>query len=230
MRPVSKKMDDTSALSGRTMKELAEGGVVWQSNRAAAKAPRAPAAKEKLGNHPPPQEAKFIEPMKARLVKLQVYVPLNTPVTYERTKPFARALAELLEKLFPDLALSNMRKDLRGKKVIVDWSRNDPHKTTVNVYSLRAKDHPTVSTPVTRDEIEAAQKKKKAGLLVFEADDARKRAEKRGDLFAPVLTLKQKLPRSSHLFLRHALIHTCIHYASNIRRNPRTLEEKLPAY
>ena len=125
---------------------------------------------------------------------LQVYVPLNTPVTYEKTKPLAHALAELFEKQSPELVVSNMRKDLRAGKVFVDWSQNDPHKTTVNVYSLRAKERPFVSTPVTWDEIETAEKKKKAAPLQFEAEDVLKRVEKHGDLFAPVLALKQKLP------------------------------------
>jgi len=125
---------------------------------------------------------------------LQIYVPLNSPVSYEKTKPVAHALAELLEKQSPDLVVSNMRKDLRRGKVFVDWSQNDPHKTTVNVYSLRAREHPSVSTPVTWEEIEAAQQKKKAALLYFEADDVLSRVEKHGDLFAPVLRLKQKLP------------------------------------
>jgi bifunctional non-homologous end joining protein LigD len=125
---------------------------------------------------------------------LQIYVPLNTPVTYEKTKPFAHALAELLQKQTPDLIVSNMRKDLRAGKVFVDWSQNDPHKTTVNVYSLRATEHPTVSTPVTWDEIEAAVKKKKAAPLRFEAEEVLKRVLEHGDLFAPVLSVKQKLP------------------------------------
>lgn len=127
---------------------------------------------------------------------LQVYVPLNTPVTYARTKAFAHAVAQLLERQFPELIVSKMQKDLRPGKVLVDWSQNDDHKTTVNVYSLRAKDHPTVSTPVTWDEVAAAAKKKKSRTLplVFETGDVFKRVEKDGDLFAPVLTLKQKLP------------------------------------
>ena len=125
---------------------------------------------------------------------LQVYIPLNTAVTYEKTKPFAHAMAEALEQRFPKVVVSKMQKNLRAGKVLVDWSQNDSHKTTVNVYSLRAKDHPTVSTPVTWDEIETALKKKKPALLTFEAPAVLKRAEKLGDLFAPVLTLKQKLP------------------------------------
>jgi len=78
--------------------------------------------------------------------------------------------------------------------VLIDWSQNDDHKTTVNVYSLRAKPHPTVSTPVTWKEVEAVVKKKKGDGLVFESADVLKRVKKLGDLFGPVLTLKQKLP------------------------------------
>jgi bifunctional non-homologous end joining protein LigD len=92
-----------------------------------------------------------------------------------------------------------MQKVLRKGKVFVDWSQNDEHKTTVNVYSLRAKEHPTVSTPITWDEVEATRKKKNAKLLTFEAEDVLKRVQKHGDLFAPVLTLKQKLPSLSAL-------------------------------
>ncbi len=80
---------------------------------------------------------------------LQIYVPLNTPVTYDDTKPFAHALARLLEKQHPDLVVSSMKKELRKGKVLVDWSQNDDYKTTVCVYSLRARERPTVSTPVT---------------------------------------------------------------------------------
>jgi bifunctional non-homologous end joining protein LigD len=125
---------------------------------------------------------------------LQVFVPLNTAVTYEKTKAIARALALLLEKEHPDLVLSRMQRVLRKGKVFVDWSQNDDKKTTICVYSLRAKEHPTVSTPVTWDEVAAAWKKKKAGALTFEANDVLERVEKHGDLFAPVLSLKQRLP------------------------------------
>jgi bifunctional non-homologous end joining protein LigD len=125
---------------------------------------------------------------------LQIYVPLNTAVTYEKTKPFARAVAELLAGESPGEIVSNMQKSLRKGKVLVDWSQNDDHKTTSNVYSLRAKDTPTVSTPVTWKEVEGALKKKSAASLSFEAGEVLKRVEKLGDLFAPVLTLKQKLP------------------------------------
>jgi bifunctional non-homologous end joining protein LigD len=87
-----------------------------------------------------------------------------------------------------------MKKEVRTGKVFVDWSQNDEHKTTISVYSLRAREHPTVSTPVTWDEVERALKKKDASLLVFEAPEVLKRFEKVGDLHAPVLELKQKLP------------------------------------
>ena len=126
---------------------------------------------------------------------LQIYVPLNTPTSYDVTKPFAHALARLLENDHRDLVVSDMKKSLRVNKVLVDWSQNDEHKTTISVYSLRAREHPTVSTPVTWEEVERAFKKKDASLLVFEAPQVVERVQKMGDLFEPVLTLKQKLPR-----------------------------------
>ena len=125
---------------------------------------------------------------------LQIYVPLNTRTRYDVTKPFARALAQLLEQEHPDAVVSDMKKSIRTGKVFVDWSQNDEHKTTVAVYSLRARERPTVSTPVKWEEVERAFKKKHAGLLVFEAPQVVARAEKMGDLFEPGLTLKQKLP------------------------------------
>jgi bifunctional non-homologous end joining protein LigD len=128
---------------------------------------------------------------------LQIYVPLNTPLSYETTKPFAHALARLLEDQHRELVVSDMKKELRKGKVLVDWSQNDEHKTTIAVYSLRAREHPTVSTPVKWEEVERLVKKKDAGLLVFEADHVLKRVEKMGDLFEPVLKLKQKLPALS---------------------------------
>jgi bifunctional non-homologous end joining protein LigD len=125
---------------------------------------------------------------------LQVYVPLNTAVTYERTKAFAHALALKLEKQFPDAVVSRMPRALRKGKVLVDWSQNDDKKTTINVYSLRARERPTVSTPVTWEEVADTVKKRDAKRLTFESDDVLQRVAKLGDLFAPVLTLKQKLP------------------------------------
>ena len=121
---------------------------------------------------------------------LQVYVPLHTRVTYDETKKFALSVAETLEQRMPRLVVSNMKKSLRAGKVLVDWSQNDPHKTTVCVYSLRAKDRPTVSMPVGWDEVEEPR------TLSFESDQALARVEKVGDLFAPLLSLKQKLPRA----------------------------------
>jgi bifunctional non-homologous end joining protein LigD len=125
---------------------------------------------------------------------MQLYLPLNTRTSYEETKPFARAVAEALAASRPGLVVSNMKKSLRGGKVLVDWSQNDPHKTTVCVYSLRARDRPTVSTPVTWDEVRACLRANDAGLLSFETDAALRRVEEHGDLFAPLLALKQKLP------------------------------------
>ena len=125
---------------------------------------------------------------------LQVYVPLNTAVTYDDTKSFAHEIAKLLETQHPNQIVSEMKKALRVGRVFVDWSQNDEHKTTVCVYSLRAKSRPTVSTPVAWKEVEQCWAKKDAKLLAFESDQVLKRAERMGDLFEPVLTLKQKLP------------------------------------
>jgi bifunctional non-homologous end joining protein LigD len=128
---------------------------------------------------------------------LQVYVPINTAATYDKTKAFSHAIAELLESQSPDTVVSKMQKSLRPAKVLVDWSQNDDHKTTVNVYSLRAKDRPTVSTPVTWEEVEAASRLRNAANLAFEAKEVLNRVQKMGDLFAPVLSLRQKLPSIS---------------------------------
>jgi bifunctional non-homologous end joining protein LigD len=125
---------------------------------------------------------------------LQVYVPLNGGDTYERTKPFAKAIAQLLEKQTPDLVVSKMKKVERRGKVFVDWSQNHRSKTTVAVYSLRARERPTASTPVTWEELERACDREDASMLVFEAGEVLERIERDGDLFAPVLELKQELP------------------------------------
>ncbi len=126
---------------------------------------------------------------------LQVYVPLNSSVSYDATKCLSRSLAQHLEHEHPDLVTSNMSKAMRKGKVFVDWSQNDEHKTTICVYSLRAKEEPTVSTPVTWNEVENCFKKKNAELLKFRSDQVLARVEKVGDLFDPVETLKQKLPK-----------------------------------
>ena len=121
-------------------------------------------------------------------------MPLNTPTSYEETKEFAHAIARLLEQEHRGMIVSDMKKELRTGKVFVDWSQNDEHKTTVSVYSLRARELPTVSTPVTWEEVERALKKKDATMLVFEAAQVLDRVKKMGDLHEPVLRLKQKLP------------------------------------
>ena len=125
---------------------------------------------------------------------LQLYVPLNTPVTYAETKPFAHALARLLEQRHPQDVLSVMTKELRKGKVFIDWSQNDDSKTTVCVYSLRARPRPTVSTPVTWDEVAAVVDAGDPDLLVFEAAEVLERVTRHGDLFAPVVELEQTLP------------------------------------
>lgn len=122
---------------------------------------------------------------------MQVYVPLNTPgVTYEDTRAFSRGLAQVLERRMPDQVVSDMAKAKRAGKVFVDWSQNDRHKTTVNVYSLRAMERPTVSTPLTWDEVSDM-----AEPLSFVASEVLERVERLGDLFAPVQTLEQEIPR-----------------------------------
>jgi bifunctional non-homologous end joining protein LigD len=126
---------------------------------------------------------------------MQVYVPLNSKkVSYDTTKPFAKAIAQLLEKQTPDQVVSKMKKVERGGKVFVDWSQNHRSKTTIAVYSLRARERPTVSTPVTWDEVEAVADSGDGSSLIFEADAVLDRIATHGDLFAPVLELEQELP------------------------------------
>ncbi len=125
---------------------------------------------------------------------LQIYIPLNTSVTYDQTKPFAKTIARILEDSHRDLVVSDMKKALRTNKVFVDWSQNDQYKTTVSVYSMRAKDRPTVSTPVTWQEVEQCLKKEDPELLVFTSDQTLARVEKDGDLWEDLPKMKQKLP------------------------------------
>jgi bifunctional non-homologous end joining protein LigD len=126
---------------------------------------------------------------------LQVYVPLNREgITYERTKPFAKTVAELLEQAEPGLVVSRMTRARRTGKVLIDWSQNDAKKTTVCAYSLRATERPTVSTPVEWEEVEATRESGEEASLAFEASDVLARVADRGDLFAPVLSLAQRLP------------------------------------
>jgi bifunctional non-homologous end joining protein LigD len=126
---------------------------------------------------------------------MQVYVPLNRKkMSYDLTKPFAKAIAQLLEKQTPDKVVSKMKKVERADRVFVDWSQNHRSKTTIAVYSLRAREQPTVSTPLRWDEVEAAADSGDGSGLVFEAGDVLERIEEHGDLFAPVLELEQDLP------------------------------------
>ncbi|MFP4105514.1 MAG: non-homologous end-joining DNA ligase [Phycisphaerae bacterium] len=122
------------------------------------------------------------------------WVPLNTPVDFEQTKDFARTVAGQIEKHNPDTVTSKMAKAGRTGKVFIDWSQNDAHKTTVSVYSLRAQPRPTVSAPVSWDELESAVEAGRDDALQFAPDTVVDRLEQRGDLFAPALTLRQTLP------------------------------------
>jgi bifunctional non-homologous end joining protein LigD len=122
---------------------------------------------------------------------MQLYVPLNTPHTHEHCSSFALAVAQVLEKHHEDRVTSVMARAVRPGKVFIDWSQNSRHKTTVAVYSLRARPRPTVSTPVTWDEVAGAAD---GAPLSFEAGEVLERIEAHGDLFAPTLTLEQELP------------------------------------
>lgn len=124
---------------------------------------------------------------------LQLYVPLNGPVTYDQTKPLAHEVAVRLEEEHPRLVVERMDKSLRKGRVLIDWSQNHPTKTTVAAYSLRARERPTVSAPVTWDEVEAACDPE-GPVLSFEADQVLERVARVGDLFAPVASLRQELP------------------------------------
>ena len=128
---------------------------------------------------------------------LQVYVPLNAGATYALTKPFSRAVAELLEAETPDAVVSRMARALRPGRVLVDWSQNTEHKSMVCAYAVRAKERPTVSTPVTWEEVERAAGSGDATALVFEMGDVIDRLAARGDIFEPVLRLHQALPEGS---------------------------------
>src|SRR5207253_3790564 len=126
----------------------------------------------------------------------QLYVPLNRAISYAATRSFARAIAQLLERTHPDQIVSEMAKNLREGKVFIDWSQNADHKTTVGVYSLRAKRaRPYVSMPVKWEELTIALKKADVDLLEYEPEEALHRLTRVGVLFVPVLKLKQKLPK-----------------------------------
>ena len=127
---------------------------------------------------------------------VQVYLPLNTPVTYETTQRFARAVADFLAQRHPELVVADMDKALRVGKVLIDWSQNATHKTTVAVYSLRAKrPSPFVSMPVAWEELARAVDRRDPAALDFPPDAVQDRVRAHGDLFRPVLTLEQRLPR-----------------------------------
>ena len=126
---------------------------------------------------------------------MQVYVPLNSDVTYAQTKPFARRVAEAMEQRMPELVVSRMTKRLRPGRVLVDWSQNDAHKTTVSVYSVRARERPTVSAPVSWDEVQACHDAEDAGMLTFDSEDVLARVASGGDPFAMLLSVAQTLPR-----------------------------------
>ena len=121
---------------------------------------------------------------------MQLYVPLR-PTDSERTWTYARELAQRMEREHPDLVVWQMAKALRPGKVLIDWSQNSATKTTVAVYSLRARPRPTVSTPITWDEVAACRR---PDDLVFVSDDVLLRVEEHGDLFGPLLDTRQRLP------------------------------------
>jgi bifunctional non-homologous end joining protein LigD len=127
---------------------------------------------------------------------MQLYVPLNTKTSYEETRPFAQAVAQIVAKQSPEEVLAKMgKKTDRSGKVLIDWYQNNERKTTIAVYSLRAREHPTCSTPISWEEVEKAGDSGKGDHLVFETTDVVKRLDEHGDLFAPVLELEQKLPQ-----------------------------------
>jgi bifunctional non-homologous end joining protein LigD len=126
---------------------------------------------------------------------LQLYVPLGgDDIAYEQTKPFAHAVADLLEQRDPELVTSSMAKAKRRGRVFIDWSQNDEHKTTVSVYSLRVRTHPAVSTPVDWKEVEACSDTGVPTLLEFQVEQVLRRVREQGDLFAEVASLRQRLP------------------------------------
>jgi bifunctional non-homologous end joining protein LigD len=123
---------------------------------------------------------------------VQVYVPLNTSMTFDHTKTASRQIADAVAADHPDAVVTNMLKSLRKNKVLIDWSQNDEHKTTVAVYSLRATPKPQVSTPLSWPELKKLWTRGDADAFRFSPDDVRTRVKKHGDLFEAVLTLKQK--------------------------------------
>jgi bifunctional non-homologous end joining protein LigD len=144
---------------------------------------------------------------------LQIYVPLNSGVSYDETKPIAHKLALSLERVHPELVVSDMKKSIRNGKVLVDWSQNDVHKTTVSVYSLRARPHPTVSTPVTWAEVGRCLESADPASIEFTAPQVLERVERHGDLFAPLVSLHQQLPEVDQI--------EAVTHASRSAKHPR---------
>jgi bifunctional non-homologous end joining protein LigD len=128
---------------------------------------------------------------------IHLHVPLNGTATFAKSRPFAKAIAETFEARFPDEVVSRQTKTRRQGRVLIDWSQNDAHKTTASVYSVRAKELPTASTPLEWDEVEAAAESGDATALAFTVDDLRARIAAKGDLYAPLLSKKQDLPELS---------------------------------
>jgi bifunctional non-homologous end joining protein LigD len=128
---------------------------------------------------------------------IHLHVPLNGSATFAESRPFARAVAEAFEARFPDEVVSRQTKTKRTGRVLIDWSQNDSHKTTASVYTIRAKERPTASTPLEWDEVEAAAESGDADALVFTVDGLRARIAAKGDLYAPLLSQKQELPEVS---------------------------------
>jgi bifunctional non-homologous end joining protein LigD len=126
---------------------------------------------------------------------LQMYVPLNdSDIRYDRTREFAHTVAEMWEHEAPDLVVSRMTKAIRRGRVLIDWSQNNQVKTTVCAYSLRARDQPTVSTPVTWREVTGCEHSGDPDKLRFTSAEVLSRIARRGDLFAPAAALEQSLP------------------------------------
>ena len=126
---------------------------------------------------------------------LQLYAPLNGRAGFDRTRDFAHAVAARLEQEHPELIVTTVKREVRDGRVLIDWSQNALMRTTVNVYSLRARERPTVSTPITWREVERAAREGDPGMLVFDWQQALERIDRHGDLFRPVLDVRQRLPR-----------------------------------
>jgi bifunctional non-homologous end joining protein LigD len=157
---------------------------------------------------------------------LHMSVPLNSKATYEMTQPFAKTVAELVEQQLPDQVVSAMAKTLRRGKVLIDWSQNSDFKTTVCVYAMRAKaGGPFISMPITWQELAKAVKSGKRDSLSFTPAAAIKRLQRVGDLFAPVLKLRQKLPPSFTEALASGPPPRLSRWPSNRKSGDRSLKE-----